>query len=498
MFMITFPTAPRTWTLLLACLAFLSPMSVIAGEFLVISDIHFNPTAGLDKKQFQKLSSLPASEWPKFLNSLEQPVSQPGSDSNFSLMNATLNAAQQRLADPQFILYPGDLLSHEWQAKYNQLAARNLHEDPTAYREFTRKALTVVANAFKEQFPDTMVYATLGNDDSFCQDYWIQPNGDFLSTFFNAWKPLLGELGNDAIAQKSIQSLGVYSVDLPGSKSNRLIVLNSVFWSASYCCDYFSPKAMNCCDCVNQGDEPGKQQFAWLERELSIAQQQNKHVWLLMHVPPGLDSYAEEKANGASRAAELWTKEFTTRYLKLVSDYRDTLAVSFAGHTHMDDFRVDRIRGIPVLLHKISPGVSPIFGNNPAFQIYQQATSGKILNWQTHFTDLKNGSSKRRAAAWKLEYDARATYGITEVNAQSMTQVFAAMKSNPTGPEANAYRRYYRVQATPIAFKDLFIYACAVLNATFDDYHRCVTSQGLLPPKQDPEPARLRESAGGG
>ena len=127
-------------------------MSVIAGEFLVISDIHFNPTAGLDKKQFQQLSSLPASEWPKFLSSLKQPVSQPGSDSNFSLMNATLDAAQQRLTDPQFILYPGDLLSHEWQAKYNQLAARNPRR-PTTYREFTRKALTVVANAFKERFP---------------------------------------------------------------------------------------------------------------------------------------------------------------------------------------------------------------------------------------------------------------------------------------------------------------------------------------------------------
>ncbi len=483
---------------MILCLALCCSAKVTADEFLVISDVHFNPMAGLTPRQFRELSPLPADRWPEFLRSLKQPMSSPHSDSNYTLLISALDAAHKRLPDPPFILYTGDFMAHDWQDTYSRLAPETISVNPTAYQNFTRKALAVIAIEFQTRFPDTPVFATLGNDDSFCQDYWIQPGGQFLKTFGSLWAPLLGDAVELGAFRESFEALGVYAADLPGSPSDRLIVLNSVLWSASYCTDYFRPGAINCCNCQNLGATPGKAQFKWLETQLAQAARQKKRVWLLMHVPPGLDSYAEEKASGRSHTAELWTKEFTARFRKLTDGYRDTLRISFAGHTHMDDFRVDRAEDTPVLLHKISPAVSPIFGNNPSFQVFQRDDrTGVISNWQTHFIRLSAASTKQMHLTWGIEYDARTTYGIERVTARSIAQLFLRMKQDPRGSHATAYRRYYAVSASTLAEKDLFIYSCAVLNPTYAAYRHCLTGHGLVPPKQHDEPAQLRRDAGG-
>lgn len=478
------------------------PRAVAAeqGEFLVISDIHFNPFNGLSKAQFQTLSGLPANQWPAFFQSLDQPVVRPGSntDTNYTLLVSALDAARQRLPNAPFILYPGDFMGHNWQDNYDGLAPQTIEQNPSAFREFTTKALTLLAGEFKQRFPNTPVLATLGNDDSFCEDYWIQPNGDFLSTFADVWQPLLGTAVQPKVFRKSFSSLGAYCADLPGLSGDRLLVLNSVLWSASYCSTSHDPTAHghNCCRCTNPDSVPGASQFIWLEAQLALAQKQNKRVWLLMHVPPGLDSYALD--NG-SRAANQWTPAFTARYLRLIDQYRDTLHTSFTGHTHMDDYRVDRISGEPVLLHKIAPAVSPIFGNNPSFQVFQlDTTSAVISNWQTHYFNLATPSGGQPPTdKWAVEYDAHKTYGLGEVTAKSIDALFVRMKSDQTGAPATAYRNFYEVSASPIAQSDLMIYVCAVLSATYAEYHQCVTGHGLPAPKHVAEPALLRRAAGG-
>jgi len=60
--------------------------------------------------------------------------------------------------------------------------------------------------------------------------------------------------------------------------------------------------------------------------------------WLLMHIPPGINSYnsAEDVQKGESRLT-FWQPELTSRFLQLIRRYRSTIHVAFAGHTHMDD-----------------------------------------------------------------------------------------------------------------------------------------------------------------
>lgn len=468
--------------------------------FLVISDIHFNVFNGLDQAQFAELAGLDAAEWPSFFDALDQPVVKQGKDSNYTLMVSALKAAANRLPDAPFVIFPGDFMGHDWQKTYNQLASETLEENPQAFRDFTAKALKLITDEVANHFPDAAFLPTLGNDDAFCQDYWIQPNGEFLAIFTDYLRPLLRGAADPASFQESFSALGCFVADLPSFPNHRLISLNSVLWSASYCDPYFDPSSnnTNCCGCTNAGDAPGKAQFAWFEKQLAAARSDGKKVWLLMHVPPGLDSYKEEKADGNNAAAHLWTIEFTKRYLAVLDEYRDTLQLSFCGHTHVDDYRVDQVDGEPILFHKIIPAVSPIYGNNPAIQVYHaDSQTGALTNWQTHFLSLKLASGNTPTNQWADEYDAKETFGLKEFNAETVAKLFESIRKNPAGAESKAYRFYYQVSAAEIPQAELPVYTCAILNATFAAYHSCLTDHGLPAPVQMKSPGELRRLAGG-
>jgi len=469
-------------------------------SFLVFSDIHFNVYYDLDKAQFQELAGLDVDQWPSFFRALDQPVVELGSDSNYTLMVSALAAAAKRMPDSPFVIFPGDFMGHDWQVNYNGLAAETLEENPRAFRDFTTKALQLIANEFQKAFPNSAILPTLGNDDSFCQDYWIQPQGEFLAAFANIWHPLLSTAADPDDFRESFSALGCFTADLPTLPNHQLISLNSIFWSDSYCDAYHDPvtNKTNCCGCTNAGDAPGKAQFSWLEKQLKGAAAAGKKVWLLMHVPPGLDSYKEEQAGGANVAAHLWTTGFTQQYLTLVAQYRDTLQLSFAGHTHTDDYRVDKVDGEPVLFHKIVPAISPIYGNNPAIQVYHvDSESGVLNNWQTRFLSLKQANGGTPTKVWTDEYDAQKSYGLKIFNAETVAGLFEGIAKDPAGPHSAAYRLFYQVSAHEIPQPELPVYTCAILNATFVAYHTCLTGHGLPAPVQMKSPAELRRLAGG-
>jgi sphingomyelin phosphodiesterase acid-like 3 len=77
-----------------------------SGEFLVISDIHFNPFA--NKELFPALAARPVSEWGRiFESSLTDGVSQLGNDTNYVLLASCFAAAVERCPRPDFVLYAG-------------------------------------------------------------------------------------------------------------------------------------------------------------------------------------------------------------------------------------------------------------------------------------------------------------------------------------------------------------------------------------------------------
>lgn len=477
----------------------LAPLNGGDQPFLVISDIHFNVYNGLNVNQFKELAGLDVDDWPLFFQGLSQPVVKPGNDSNYSLMTSALAEAAKQIPHTPFIIFPGDFMGHDWQTNYNSLSDQSVEDNPQAFRDFTAKAMQLVVNEIRQRFPKAAFFPTLGNDDSFCQDYWLQPNGEYLAMMTRILAPLTNGAADPEDFEDSFSSLGCFAADLPSFPNHRLISLNTVLWCVSFCDAYFDPlkNNTNCCDCASAGDAPGKAQFAWLEKQLAHAKTHGKKVWLLMHVPPGIDSYKEEKAGGNNAAAHLFTDEFMARYLEILGHYRDILQLSFCGHVHTDDFRVVQVDGEPILFHKIVPAISPIFGNNPAIQIHTaDSETGALKNWETRYLSLElaHGSPTN---FWTFEYAAADTYGIHDFNAQTVAGLFEAIRGHPDGPESEAYRLFYQASTREIPQSELPVFTCAILNATFDDYRECLTGHGLSPPVRMKSPAELRRLAGG-
>jgi sphingomyelin phosphodiesterase acid-like 3 len=202
-------------------------------ECLLISDIHFDPLA--DPTLLESLAREPVSEWSRLLaSSPERSVSQLGSDSKYVLLESCLTAAAQRCPRPEFILYPGDSLAHDWKARYEKAASRCVSDDEEAYREFTRKSIQFLALEFQRHFPNVPILPALDNEDAFCGDYKIEPGGAFLRMFAAAWLGWLGPGVNAEAPRVSFARGGHYSVLLPSLFRHRIVVVNSVVFSNLY------------------------------------------------------------------------------------------------------------------------------------------------------------------------------------------------------------------------------------------------------------------------
>ncbi len=218
-------------------------------------------------------------------------------------------------------------------------------------------------------------------------------------------------------------------------------MLNTVFFSTLY---------DNACGKSTQ--TPALDQLNWLGKALEAARTAGERVWLLMHIPPGLNGYqTAESVKGGGPAITFWQPELTSRFLQLVGEYRSMIQAVFAGHTHMDDYRVISRDGQPALFIKIAPAVSPIYGNNPSFQVYQyDRDSGAILNYQTFYlTNLASGGqgASPPAGHWAMEYDFRQAYGFSALNPATVATLAGRIATDPE--VGRQYMTFYSVSAVP-------------------------------------------------
>jgi hypothetical protein len=442
----------------------------------LISDIHFDPF--YDGALFEQLEAQPVENWAGILEKSQPPgFNRLGTDSNYALLKSSLDEATRRMPSPDFILYPGDFLAHLWQTKYDALAKQSHLAAPQPYRAFTSKSVRFLANEFQRRFPNTPILTTLGNDDSYCGDYMITPHGPFLKMFAETWAPLLGPDVDRPAFHATFSQAGHYTLKVPRTKNLRLIVLNSIFFSVNY---------DNVCGTSTQ--TPALDQLRWVSSVLDQARTAGETVWLLTHIPPGLNGYSTaESVRQGGPAVTFWQPELTSGFLQLVRQHQSKVHIAIVGHTHMDDFRVIRLEGKPVFLSKISPAISPIYGNNPGFQIYQyDRETGTIQNFQTYYlTNLTTGGNPTAAGdgIWSLEYDFRETYGFSVLDPRTAMQL-ADRIGTDTATQQN-YIKFYSVSAAPeINAQTIDAYRCAIFNVTPPEFQMC--QRGVPEPIRPP------------
>lgn len=470
--------------LLLLCIsgAFGGPASRrVAGRMLIASDVHFNPMA--DSGLVADLAAGDPSQWEKiFQRSSATRFSPYGKDSNWWLLQSGLDAMVRAEPHPALVLFTGDLLPHNFPEMYKSITN---DADPQHYRTFVLKTVEFMSLEFRKRFPKTKILLTPGNNDEECGDYSIQANGPFLHDTAEEARELAME--GEQFSATWI-SLGSYRVQHPALPGLRIVSLNSVFWSELYRAASFSQG----CGAVNSA--AAGDLFEWLESQLVDAEKLHEKVWLMFHIPPGIDGWATTHhhpgnlatnqapvTSCASSIVPMWVPEWSKRFDKLLQRYAGTVVASFAGHTHADDFRVLGTGDGKQQFVLIDPAISPIYYQNPSFRVVDFRDDGTLADQSTYYlTNLEDAGGKT-AGHWKREYRFSQRWKVRQLDGASLAKIYGQVASMSAAREL--WLRLYLVSsaAQPIQAADVKTLTCAIGSPTQQTYESCYCSATVAP-----------------
>ena len=352
------------------CLAQSAPAGKAAVPVLMVSDIHFEPF--WDPAKAAQLAAAPASGWDAIFAgpasadreqrfaSLQQTCHARGTDTSYPLLTSSLGAMRSDASGAKFITVSGDLIAHSFACKYRTLLPQSTPDDYTA---FVEKTLEYVADSLRGAFPGVPVYAALGNNDTDCGDYQLDANSKFLA---EAGRIMAADFkaGERREAQKTFAAGGYFSASLPAPmRHTRLLVLDDLFMGSKYS------------TCSGKPDPAAAAaQIAWLEKQLDSARRNKEKVWVMAHIPPGVNPYSTA-AKGTNICAGKEPQMFLSAedLPDALAEFGDVIQLGIFAHTHMDELRLlepsrsgERHGAVPV---KMVASISPIDGNNPSFTV---------------------------------------------------------------------------------------------------------------------------------
>lgn len=309
-----------------------------------------------------------------------------GQDTGLGLWQA-LKAKLQTVIDsktpPAFVIFTGDLPAHY------ECGAVNCYLPPGQRTSHNANMAVLLddlrALVAKKQIP---LFFIPGNNDGLAGDYF-----SFADARQNTALQLVPEARNPYPALNTAArcgeppcllaaphpKMGYYSAR--PIQGLRLIGLNTIIWGATYWpVDGVSQK------------EAGNTQMLWFAEQLQQAAAAGEKVYVLMHIPPGVDAYA---ASHGSKTPLMWASlpaagmTWQDQFLGLINHHSANVAGLFYGHTHMDELRLlyDRT-GTKVLEVAISsPGVTPLDFNNPGFKsVFFDPKTKEVIDFITSYT----------------------------------------------------------------------------------------------------------------
>lgn len=415
---------------LMLLLAAAAPPPVPSGQFLALSDVHFDPFA--DASIVPRLIAADADSWPAiFAAAKPVPPVGAGSDTNYALFESTLRRAAAAGGPDgyDFVLVTGDLLRHDFETVFAKYGG----SDKGRLQAFAAKTVTYVNRAIERRFRGAPLIEALGNNDNDCGDYQPRPGSPLLAAIAKS----LPAVAADPQAARDFAAGGNYALRHPKVANHLFLVLDSVFWSTRY---------KDACGAA--GGDPGSAQLAWLEWQLFRARLGGQTVSLVMHIPPGFNPYEST----AAAPVPFWVDGYRDRFLALADAYAPILVAGYAGHTHMDDFRIVSTPAGASLPIRISGSVTPLFGNNPSFSVMRYATAdARLLDYRVHA--LQGG-------AWRREYSFSQTYDYPAYSAVNLAALSSAIRGG--GAARASYGQYYASGAkSPVTDANALVYACA-------------------------------------
>jgi hypothetical protein len=436
------------------------------GTVAVVTDIHFNPFAAPEIAP-QLVSSGPK-DWPAILTSARrQGFSGRGKDTDQGLLASALSVLSEQAANADLVFVSGDLLGHQFQ----ELAAWALGTRATAeaVRELASKTAVYVADALRAALPGRPVVLALGNNDSACGDYELEPGGTFLTSLRDVVRNLAGpdHLGEDF--NQTYAAGGYYMMRHPRVAETTILVFSDVLWSANY---------QNACG--KDGGQAAEAMMDWLERQLREARAGHRKVWLVHHIPAGIDAYTTLKASAElscpAQVTPFFKEPFATRFGMLLREYASNIQANFSGHTHQDSYRLVMNGGIAVGVEKVTPSISPIFGNNPGFHLFDyDRQTGELRDFATWYLTNLEQASAGGPADWRREYVFTQAYGQPTYSAAAVSQIEKTiLGSDATGEGVRStFRQLYPVSHGELGAEALPAHACSIGNLDLSSYTAC-------------------------
>lgn len=428
-----------------------------AGTVAIVADIHFNPLA--TPELAPRLAASGPEEWPAVFGSArEHNFPLRGQDTNQALLASALAALSDKAASADLVIVTGDLLAH----RFEESAAEALGASPRSdiVQALAAKTVLYVSASLRAAVPDRPILIALGNNDSACGDYQIEPGGAFLASLREMVRDFAGSERLGAEFDRTYMAGGYYAMRHPGRAQTTLLVLNDVLWSTNY---------RNACG--TDGDESADAMMAWLERELDAARVEGRQVWLVHHIPVGIDSYATLRAPAdlacQARGVPFLKEPYASRFAMLLREHAATIQANLAGHTHQDDYRLITDAGRAAGVEKIAPSISPIFGNNPGFHLFAyDKQTGDPTDFSTWFLANLDQASTANPGEWRREYIFTEAYGELSYSAAAVERIRDAMLGDGTIGESirSNFRRFYQVGGGEIAPGTLSAYACSFGN----------------------------------
>lgn len=447
---------------------------------LMLSDIHFEPF--WDPAKAAQLESAPARSWDKILSApasadrqqrfdaLQDKCHARGVDTPYELLKSSLTEVHAKAGKAGFALVSGDLVSHAFSCKYSTLFPQ---ASPAAYSAFVAKTVDFVLHDLHDALPRVPVYAALGNNDSGCGDYQLDANSEFLRATGAAFTEgfpaaVRGE------AEQTFAAGGYYGIALPAPiEHTRLLVLDDLFMSRKYSTCDGKPDAA-----------AGAAQIAWLRGELDRAREHGERVWVMGHIPPGIDPFTtilkmRNVCGGKSPDVFLSSDDLG----KTIGDFGDVVKLAIFAHTHMDELRLLKPLGSEIppkakagVAVKLVSSISPINGNSPSFTVAEiDPVTAVMVDYKVFEASNTTGVD----AQWTQEYDFAEAYHEPDFSADSLGKLIAKFSSDPgvqTEASQNYIRSYYvrDVSAEIKAFWPQ--YTCGLSNLTAESYRTCVCS----------------------
>lgn len=429
-----------------------------AAEMLVLSDIHFDPTA--NKALVDRLVAAEPEQWPEIFASDDNRMSSYGEDANWKLLASALSAMSAQ-PEPDMVLATGDFLVHQFRTRFDSAASD--HSD-AAFRAFAAKTMRFVALQLEQTFPAIPIIPALGNNDDNCGDYQLRPGGTFLADTVSTVAGMIGPAAG-ASFRRSWHALGNYVIPNPVVKDQRIAVINT---------NFFSPHYKNACGSAADGN-PARATLAWLRNVLSEAEAGHHKVWLAYHIPPGIDAPATARKNSCPiTPAPMFAESYAHEFHALIQRYRATVTVSFAGHTHMDGFRLLSAHDKAFGLVLMNPAVSPIFGQNPAFRRVSVSGDGTIADQSVYYLANLPAAASGAAAQWQLEMSFDAAWGLPRFDLPSLEELYRRISTSTAARDR--WLDSYAVQGpgrSAVTQANYAIFRCTAGNDREGDFAQC-------------------------